>query len=151
MINNLPSKIKKMIIRRKISSPTEHIVEWLFCKKKKYSFLNCKWAIPPPDQNKKKKMKNETFFMMQLQIETKKNHTFLVYLAFLFVTLYNNIHVNKTNRYFQKANNYMLWILTQTEYFLLPGRIFSSFFSFYTSTGFPCQKWCMSCHSLIFS
>ena len=119
-----------------------------FARKKNYSFLNCKWAIPPPDQNKKKKIKWNIFYDATTTWNKKKKTLFQFILASFLVVLYNsNIHVNKTNTYFQTTNNYIkIKKLTQTEYFLLPGRSFSLFFSFYTSTGFPCQKWCMYCH-----
>lgn len=98
-------------------------------------------------KTRKKKIKWNIFYDATTTWNKKKT-LFQFILASFLVVLYNsNIHVNKTNTYFQTTNNYIkIKKLTQTEYFLLPGRSFSLFFSFYTSTGFPCQKWCMSCH-----
>ena len=138
---------KKMIIRRKISSPTEHIVEWLFCKKKKLFIFELQMSNPSSRSKQEKKDKMKHFLWCNNNLKQKKP-LFQFILASFLVVLYNsNIHVNKTNTYFQTTNNYIkIKKLTQTEYFLLPGRSFSLFFTFYTSTGFPCQKWCMSCH-----
>ena len=45
--------------------------------------------------------------MMQQQLETEKKNTFSVYFSLFFWSFSNNIHVNKTNTYFQTTNNYI--------------------------------------------
>ena len=101
-------------------------------------------------KTRKKKIKWNIFYDATTTRNRKKN-TFSVYFSLFFfgrsLTTATTYMLTKQTRTFKKQT--ITWYkkkLTQTEYFLLPGRSFSLFFSFYTSTGFPCQKWCMSCH-----